>query len=69
MIARSPIDGARTATVAAGGTAETEAADAAAENAFPAWRSVPAPRRGEYVRRIAERLRARKADLAALITL
>ncbi len=69
LIARSPIDGARTATVAAGGVAETDAAVTAAQSDFIPWRTMPAPRRGEYVRRIAERLRARKADLAALLTL
>lgn len=40
----------------------------AAEAAFRAWRLVPAPRRGELVRRIGERVRADKAALAALIT-
>src|SRR5690606_22206664 len=42
---------------------------ARAERAALAWRSVPAPRRGELVRRIGERVRARKRALGALITL
>ncbi len=37
--------------------------------AFAAWREVPAPRRGELVRRIGENLRAHKADLATLVSL
>lgn len=36
---------------------------------FAKWRSAPAPRRGEVVRRIGEALRARKADLGLLVTL
>lgn len=36
---------------------------------FPAWRAIPAPRRGELVRRIGETLRAHKADLATLVSL
>jgi aldehyde dehydrogenase (NAD+) len=43
------------------------AIDAAAE-AFRAWRVVPAPVRGEFVRRFAERLRTYKQDLATLVT-
>jgi aldehyde dehydrogenase (NAD+) len=37
--------------------------------AFKTWRTTPAPRRGEVVRRIGEALRERKADLGLLITL
>ena len=32
------------------------------------WRLVPAPRRGEFVRRLGQKLRERKADLAALVS-
>jgi aldehyde dehydrogenase (NAD+) len=41
----------------------------AAHEAYVAWRSVPAPRRGELVRLLGEELRAAKADLARLVTL
>src|SRR5271156_6574165 len=37
--------------------------------AFIAWRAVPAPRRGEFVRVLAEELRAAKDDLGRLVTL
>lgn len=37
--------------------------------AFSHWRSVPAPRRGELVRRFGEALRARKTELGLLVTL
>ena len=40
-----------------------------AAEAFLEWRVIPAPRRGEIVREIADELRARKADLGALVTL
>src|ERR687886_377813 len=49
--------------------AEYDAAVRAAEQAFSAWRQVPAPRRGEIVRRLGETFRARKEDLARLISL
>jgi aldehyde dehydrogenase (NAD+) len=42
---------------------------AAAQEAFLAWRNVPAPRRGELVRLIVEELRRRKSDLGSLISL
>ena len=40
-----------------------------AAQAFDAWRKVPAPRRGEFVRILAEELRASKDDLGRLVTL
>lgn len=64
----SPIDGSLLAVVRAGTPADLRAASTAASAAFTAWRLVPAPRRGELVRRIGEAVRARKEDLAELIT-
>ena len=37
--------------------------------AFKAWRMVPAPKRGEFVRLLGEELRAAKDDLGRLVTL
>ena len=51
---------------------DAEGASAAIETAhaaFLAWRSVPAPRRGELIRLFGEELRAAKADLGRLVTL
>lgn len=48
--------------------AAAEAIDAADE-AFRAWRMVPAPRRGELVRLLGEELRAAKADLGRLVSI
>src|SRR3984885_9977312 len=66
---RSPIDGAEIARIR-----ETPADDMPgiierAQNAFLAWREVPAPRRGELVRLLGEELRASKVALGALVTL
>src|SRR5690606_11396689 len=40
-----------------------------ARAAFLAWRTVPAPRRGELVRLLGEELRAAKDDLGALVSI
>src|SRR5437868_11968310 len=49
--------------------AEYDEAVVAAQRALSAWRQVPAPRRGEIVRRLGDTFRARKEDLARLISL
>ncbi|MCA9245659.1 MAG: aldehyde dehydrogenase family protein [Planctomycetales bacterium] len=66
---RSPIDGGELAALAQASAADVELAAAAAGQAFLAWRAVPAPWRGELVRRIGERLRAEKETLAELVCL
>jgi len=62
----SPIDGSEIGRVAVGDPA---AAVAKSQQAFLAWRTVPAPRRGELVRLLGEELRAAKEPLARLVTL
>ncbi len=69
LTARSPIDGVQLATIQAAQSADVTAAIDAAQQAFLIWRLVPAPKRGEFVRRLGERFRARKTELAGLITL
>ena len=49
--------------------ARYEAVVQKAEAVFAEWRMLPAPRRGEIVRQMAEALRARKEDLGALVSL
>lgn len=66
--ARSPVDGRILATITTARAADVTAGVDAADAAFKIWRLVPAPTRGEFVRRIGLRLRERKADLAALIS-
>ncbi|MBK7195751.1 MAG: aldehyde dehydrogenase family protein [Myxococcales bacterium] len=65
--ARSPITGELLGHVAE--TADVGAAVGRAAAAFAAWRAVPAPRRGELVRRFGDVLRAAKDDLARLVTI
>ena len=67
--ARSPIDGSTTGAVYPATPAQVQAAIAHAQTAFGAWRSVPAPRRGELVRLFGDELRRHKTTLAALVTL
>jgi aldehyde dehydrogenase (NAD+) len=65
----SPIDGRAIATIPTMQSGEVEATIDEAARAFLAWRQVPAPRRGEMIRRFGNLLRERKADLAELVTL
>ena len=66
---RSPIDGARLATVHQVTESEYDQIAERAHAAFLEWRKVPAPKRGELVRRLGDRLRAHKRALGALVTL
>jgi aldehyde dehydrogenase (NAD+) len=68
LAVRSPIDGSLLREIGTATAVQTEAAVKAASSAFLAWRSVPAPRRGELVRVLGELLRAHKTDLATLVT-
>jgi aldehyde dehydrogenase (NAD+) len=65
----TPIDGSRIATVKQVTEAEYDGIVARAHEAFLQWRSVPAPRRGELIRQLGNRLREHKQDLARLVTL
>ncbi|NIF18982.1 aldehyde dehydrogenase family protein [Pantoea sp. Cy-639] len=65
----TPIDGSRIASVKLLGKADTIARIDQAQAAFEAWRSVPAPRRGELVRLFGEVLREHKADLGELVSI
>ena len=65
----TPIDGSKVATVGQVTEEEYDAIVSRAHEAFLHWRTVPAPRRGELVRQIGDRLRRVKAELGALVTL
>ncbi|MDB5691583.1 MAG: aldehyde dehydrogenase family protein [Alphaproteobacteria bacterium] len=69
FVSRSPIDGAAFGGVAPASPAEVAAAVERAQAAFLAWRSVPAPRRGELVRLFGTVLREEKETLARLVSL
>jgi aldehyde dehydrogenase (NAD+) len=66
---RSPVAGEVIAHVQDTSPERMQATLEAAHTAFLAWRTVPAPRRGELVRLLGEELRAAKADLGRLVTL
>jgi aldehyde dehydrogenase (NAD+) len=64
-----PATGKVIARVRQAGAAEYEACVAAAHAAFLRWREVPAPKRGEIVRRIGNAIREKKDALGRLVTL
>src|SRR3546814_16280398 len=65
----SPIDGKVFGKLASARREEVEAAIGRAHDAFLAWRTVPAPRRGELVRLFGEVLREGKEPLARPVSL
>lgn len=67
LAVRSPIDGATLATFPAATPDDLRGVVSAASQAFVDWRVVPAPVRGEFVRRIGEKLRERKKELAEVV--
>jgi aldehyde dehydrogenase (NAD+) len=66
---RTPIDGSALGAVAPTGPAQADHAVARTLAAFQGWREVPAPRRGELLRRYGLALREAKAGLGELVTL
>jgi aldehyde dehydrogenase (NAD+) len=65
----SPINGTTIASVTQVTAAEYDRIATRAHEAFLNWRDVPAPVRGETIRRLGLALREHKADLGALVTL
>ncbi|MDB6092606.1 MAG: gabD [Verrucomicrobia bacterium] len=65
----SPIDGSVIGYVSTATHTDYDRAVSTAQRAFHVWREVPAPKRGEVVRRLGEALRAHKKDLGKLVTL
>ncbi len=65
----TPIDGRRIGTVSTTTRAEYDAVVAASQAAFEVWRNMPAPKRGEIVRQIGNKLREHKEDLGSLVSL
>jgi aldehyde dehydrogenase (NAD+) len=64
----SPVDGKLIASVTAATEAEYQKIVEKAQNAFKQWRQVPAPKRGEVVRQLAEKLREYKEPLGKLVS-
>jgi aldehyde dehydrogenase (NAD+) len=69
MAVTSPIDGARIGAVALDDARSIQHKARLAHEGFLRWREVPAPRRGELVRRFAEAVRAHKQALGRLVTI
>jgi aldehyde dehydrogenase (NAD+) len=69
MVARSPIDGSEIGRLVSDTAASTAQKIDEASAAFAAWRMVPAPVRGELVRRLGDALRKHKAALGELVTI
>jgi aldehyde dehydrogenase (NAD+) len=69
LVVRTPITGEEIARVRRTDAAGTDAAIGRATAAFPAWRDLPGPHRGELVRLLGEELRREKQALGALVTL
>ncbi|MEZ5953330.1 MAG: aldehyde dehydrogenase family protein [Hyphomonas sp.] len=65
----TPLTGEVIAQVHTSSAADVDRTLQEASDAFRAWRSVPAPRRGELVRLFGEELRTSKSALAGLVTL
>jgi len=65
----NPATGRPLARVVLATVADYDRAAESARAAFPSWRNVPAPQRGEVVRRIGLALREHKRDLGLLVTL
>src|SRR5690606_23228777 len=64
----SPVDGKVIASVLSATEAEYEAVILKAQEAFKVWRMVPAPKRGEVIRQLAEKIREKKQALGELVS-
>lgn len=64
----SPVDGKVIASVNSATETEYEAVVLKAQEAFLEWRTIPAPKRGEIVRQLAEKLREYKMPLGQLVS-
>ena len=69
LAVRSPIDGSALGRVPSHSPRDVAQRIAQAQQAFLAWRGVPAPRRGELIRLLGEELRAEKDALGLLVSL
>jgi aldehyde dehydrogenase (NAD+) len=66
---RSPAGGGRLASIEQTGTGDFKRLMRQAQKAFPVWRGIPAPKRGDIVRQIGNALREKKDDLGRLVSL
>ncbi|HIP35378.1 MAG TPA: aldehyde dehydrogenase family protein [Crocinitomix sp.] len=64
----SPVDGEYIASVNSASEVDFEAVVLKAQEAFKAWRKIPAPKRGEVVRQLGNKLREYKEPLGKLVS-
>ena len=64
----SPVDGKLIASVNSATEADYEAVILKAQEAYKVWRTIPAPKRGDIVRQLADRLRFYKDSLGKLVS-
>jgi aldehyde dehydrogenase (NAD+) len=69
LAVRSPINGAEIARAATVKRGDVARIIREAHSAFEIWRTIPPPRRGEFVRRFGETLRQHKAGLGRLVSI
>ena len=69
LVSFSPVDGRPLARIKTAARDDYETVVQTAQAAFESFRMMPAPKRGEIVRQIAERLREKKQALGTLVTL
>lgn len=69
LLARSPLTGEIIGQVRTTNSNEVETTIESAHQAFLAWRRVPAPRRGEFVRQLGDELRVHKNALGRLVSI
>jgi aldehyde dehydrogenase (NAD+) len=69
LIVQSPTDGSVLGQVAISSAGDVEDAIVKAQAAFEQWKTVPAPKRGELIRVLGNKLREHKETLGALVTL
>jgi len=69
LASENPADESIIGSVVQGSVDDYERVVAAAQQTFAEWRMLPAPQRGEYVRRIGNALRDHKEALGALVSL
>ncbi|MGB6501706.1 MAG: aldehyde dehydrogenase family protein [Thermoplasmata archaeon] len=64
----NPTNGQVVGSFVSGTPADVDRAITAAARAFPAWKETPAPKRGEILLRVAQRMLAQKAELGRIVT-
>lgn len=65
----NPTNGEMLASVAMGSVEDYDKAAASSADTFERWRRLPAPKRGDYIRRLGNALREKEEVLGALVTL